>query len=90
VVGLEHSAARAINLMFFIPTAIVASFFRWRQGNLDIKAVLPAIIGGCLAAAVFSLLSKRIDIGLIKKLFGALLLLTGLRELFYKPKKGGT
>lgn len=90
VVGLEHSAARAINLMFFIPTAIVASFFRWRQGNLDIKAVLPAIIGGCLAAAVFSLLSKRIDIGLIKKLFGALLLLTGLRELFYKPKKSGT
>ncbi len=86
VIGLEHSAARAINLLFFIPTAIIASFFRWRQGKLDIKTVLPAIIGGCISAACFSLLSKQIDIHLIKKLFGVLLLATGLRELFYKPK----
>ena len=87
VIGLDHNAARAINLMFFIPTAVVASFFRWRQGKLEIKTVLPAIIGGCITAACFSLLSKQIDIHLVKKLFGLLLLATGLRELFYKPPK---
>lgn len=87
VINMEHSVARSINLLFFIPSAIIASFFRWKQGALNIKKVLPAIIAGCASAACFSLLSKQIDITLIKKLFGVLLLLTGVRELFYRPRK---
>lgn len=85
VIGLEHSVARAINLLFFIPTAVIASCFRWRQGKLDIRTVLPAVITGCISAACFSLLSKQIDIRLLKKLFGFLLIITGVKELLYKP-----
>lgn len=84
VLNVEHPVARSINLMFFLPTAIVSSIFRWRQGRLDIKKVLPAIITGCIAAAGFALLSRRINVSVLKKLFGGLLLLTGLRELFYR------
>ena len=87
VLNMEHSTARSINLLFFIPGAIIASVFRWKQGMLDIKKVLPAIIGGCISAACFSLLSKQIDTSLLKKLFGLLLLATGFRELFYKPRQ---
>lgn len=87
ILGLDHSIARSINLLFFIPTAVVASFFRWKQGSLDIKQILPAILFGCISAAVFAFLSKHIDIELIKKLFGILLLITGVRELFYRPRK---
>lgn len=87
ILGLDHSIARSINLLFFIPTAVVASFFRWKQGSLDIKQILPAILFGCISAAVFAFLSKHIDIELIKKLFGILLLITGVRELFYRPQK---
>lgn len=87
VVNMEHSVARTINLLFFIPSAIVASVFRWRQGALDLKKILPAIIAGCAAAALFAWLSTRLDIAILKKLFGVLLLATGLRELFYRPRK---
>ena len=87
VLEMPHNEARTINLLFFIPSAIIASLFRWKQGALDIKKVLPAIIGGCISAAIFSTISKHIDITLLKKLFGALLLLTGIRELFYRPRK---
>ena len=87
VLGMEHGDARILNLLFFIPSALIASLFRWKQGALNLKKVLPAIIGGCISAACFSMLSRRIDISLIKKLFGFLLLATGLRELFYKPNK---
>lgn len=87
VLEMEHSVARSINLLFFIPSAVIASFFRWRQGALEIKKVLPAIIAGCVSAGCFSLLSKQLDISLLKKLFGVLLLLTGVRELCYKPKR---
>lgn len=84
---MEQSPARIINLLFFIPSALIACFFRWRQGKLDLKQVLPAIAAGCVCAAVFSWIGTVLDLALLKKLFGALLLFTGLRELFYRPRK---
>ena len=87
VLNIEHPVARSINLMFFIPSAIIASVFRWKQGTLNIKKVLPAIITGCIAAACFSFISKKLDISALKKLFGILLLITGLREVLYRPRK---
>ena len=87
VLGMEHPQARVINLLFFLPSAIIASFFRWKQGKLDFKKVLPAIITGCIAAGLCSFLSGSMDISLLKKLFGGLLIITGIRELLYKPRK---
>ena len=87
VLNMEHPVARSINLMFFIPSALIASVFRWKQGMLNIKKVLPAIVTGCIAAACFSFLGTRLDIAVLKKLFGILLLFTGLREVFYRPRK---
>ena len=87
ILNTEQNIARTINLLFFIPSAVISSFFRWQQGTLDLTRIFPAIIAGCISAAVFSILSKQIDIGMLKKLFGILLLLTGVRELFYKAKR---
>jgi len=88
VLGMEQPEARAINLMFFIPSALVACLFRWKQGRLDIKKVLPAIIAGSIASGLFTFLSRDMDTTMLRKLFGGLLIVTGLRELLYRPKKG--
>ena len=87
VLQMPHSLAAAINLMFFVPSALIACLFRFKQGKLDIKRILPALIAGCTGAILFSLLSARIDTGLLRKPFGILLLLTGIREVFYRPRK---
>lgn len=86
IVGLPHPQARLINLLFFLPSAITASLFRWKQGSLEIKKILPAAIGGTITAAVFSIISYNMDTQVLGKLFGLLLLATGIRELLYKPK----
>ncbi len=86
IVGIDHPQARIINLMFFIPAAIITSVFRWRQGSLEFKKVIPAIIAGCLAAAAFSWLARHLELDILKKIFGGLLLFAGVRELFYKQK----
>lgn len=85
--GIDAETARAINLMFFITAAGSVSFFRWRQGVLQIRVIIPAMISGCIAAMAFSVLSQWIDQTLVKRLFGSLLLITGFRELFYRPRK---
>lgn len=86
VLGMPHEAARGINLLFFLPAAAVACVFRWKQGAVKCRNVLPAMIAGCIAAAVCSWIGLRLDMALLKKLFGGLLIITGLRELFYTPK----
>lgn len=87
VLDISYVAAKGINLLFFIPAAIIVSFFRKKQGALSVKTVMPGIISGCISAAGFAILSKHIETDTIQKLFGILMLLTGIREIFYKPKK---
>ena len=87
ILQTEHVVARNINLLFFIPSALIATLFRWKQGVVDIKSVLPGILAGCICAGIFSWISQQMDITLLKKYFGILLLITGIREIFYRPRK---
>ena len=88
VLHMDPLAARSINLLFFIPSALVACALRIRQGALRIRPLLPAAAAGCAAAAVCSWISTMIDTAILEKLFGILLLAAGVRELTYRKKEG--
>ena len=79
--------ARAVNLLFFLPAAIIACIIRSRQGTLNRKAVLPAIITGCITAVAGSIIANWVNTDTLKKLFGVLLILAGTKELFYRERK---
>ena len=89
VVSMDYLTARCINLLFFIPCACISTLIRSKSGNLQLTQLLPSIISGCIAASACSLFSYRMDLTLLKKIFGGLLIVTGLRELFYRQKKPG-
>ena len=84
VLNMPYEDARGINLLFFLPCAFIACFFRWKQGAVSWKTVLPAILSGCISAAVVSILCRNLELHIIRKLFGGLLLITGLHEVRYK------
>ncbi len=83
---LPHSVSRSINLLFFIPTALISSIFRFRKSEQKFTDILPAIFLGAGAAALTSLISRQLDLFLVKKGFGILLLITGIREILYRPR----
>ena len=87
VLQLDPVSARGINLLFFVPSAVVTCFLRVRQGQLKLRPLLGAIIPGCITAAVFSQLSLAMDVQVLKKLFGIVLLAAGIRELCYRQRK---
>ena len=89
IVSTDYLMARSINLLFFIPCACISTLFRHKSGHLELKKLFPSILCGCAAAAFTSFFSYRMDLELIKKLFGGLLILTGLREISYNQKKPG-
>ena len=86
VLDISSQTARLINLMFFITAAGAVSLFRWKQGKLQLRKILPAIIAGSISAGIFTFVRMHLDAQLLRKLFGILLLFTGVRELFYRPR----
>ena len=86
VLDVPRDTAAGINLLFFIPTAVTASLFRLKQGSLDFRRILPALAAGAAAAWALTLLAQNMDTEVLRKPFGILLLITGVRELFYRPR----
>jgi len=87
VLDMPPETARSINLLFFLPSSLISTLLRRRQGAVDRENAVPAAVSGCMAALVFTFIGSRLDTSLLKTLFGFLLIATGLRELFYKPKR---
>ena len=84
ILSMPQKAAQGINLLYFLPTAAAALIIHRKNRYLEKAAILPAILGGCISAAVFSFIAMYLDTGLLKKLFGGFLIVTGLTELFRK------
>ena len=86
VVMLEQTQARILNLLFCLPAAVIATIYKKRQQKLAVRPAGSAIIAGCSAALLFTMISRILDVELLKKLLGGLLILTGIREVFYRPR----
>lgn len=86
ILGVDHTYARMMNLMFFLPCAAIACLFRWKQGKLDKRLTLTAIGTGLLGSLIGSTLSQYLDMDIMRRIFGVLFIFCGIRELAYKPK----
>ena len=87
VSGFPQTDARVMNLMFFVPCALIASLFRWKQTKPDRKLTLWAVAGGLIGALTGNFLHTRLDLELLKKGLGILFLVCGAKELFYRERK---
>lgn len=79
--GVSQTAAQGINLVFFLPTAALALVFHIKNKLVDVKKIAPAIITGAIMAAVFAAAANKIDERLLRKLFGAFLLIMGMKTM---------
>lgn len=78
--------AQGINLLFFIPCAIIAVGIYAFKKQIKWSVILPIAAGGVLGAAAGFALTDLIGGDFTSKLFGGFLILLGLKELFSKSK----
>lgn len=83
--GWPREQARGVNLLFFLPSAALATILRRR--SIPWKHLLPGIAAGCLCAWAASLLQESLPEEWLRRAFGVLLIFTGIRELRYKDRK---
>lgn len=93
---MPQRAAQGINLLFFLPIAVISVIMHLRAGLIDKKLVMSLVPGGIIGAVLGTLGSQLVGNELLRKLYALFLLAFGLRELFRKapdnekssPKKG--
>lgn len=83
---LTQQEAQGINLIVFIPIAIVALIVHYRSGNIEFKLAFLIMIGGVIGAFIGSSIAIKIDSNILKKLFSILLLSIGIGELLSKKE----
>lgn len=82
LLGIEQHVAQAINLVFFIPTAIVAIIVNLKNKNIDLKLAILIAIFGILGAIIGANISIHIDVKILKKCFGIFLAIISINEIY--------
>lgn len=79
--------SQGINLLFFIPIALLAVSIYAYKKQIKWKIVLPIATGGIIGAIGGIYLTDFLGGSLTGKLFGGFLILLGIKEIFFKSKK---
>ena len=85
--GFSQRVAQGINLVFFIPIAIISLVLHTKNKLVEWKKAVPAVLWGTAAVIISAWLANRIEQSLLSKAFGIFLILMGLKELFFKSEK---
>lgn len=79
--GVEQHIAQASNIVFFIPTSIVAIIVSSKQKLVDYKAGVTVAIAGSISAGIGAKLASIIDSQNLKKYFGIFLGFIAILEI---------
>ena len=82
ILGMEQHIAQATNLIFFIPTSIVAIIVNLKNKNIDMKLAILISLFGILGAIIGANISINTDVNLLKKIFGYFLAGMAINEIY--------
>lgn len=82
ILGIEQHTAQATNLIFFIPTSIVAIIVNLKNKNIDTKQAIIISIFGVLGAIIGANIAIYMDVKMLKKGFGIFLIFVTINEIY--------
>lgn len=80
--GMEQHIIQGTNLIFFIPTSIIAIYMNVKNKIIDFKVAVPIIIFGIMGAILGSKISFKINNESLKKYFGIFLICIAIFEIY--------
>lgn len=78
---ISQQGLQGINLVFFIPTAIIALITHFKNGNVEKSVVKPIVLYGLIGAVVGSFIAVALDSEILRKIFAVFLVFMGINEL---------
>ena len=83
---LPQATVQGINLLFFIPIAMFSVICYQKHKLIKWNVVLPFAVAGVCASVFGAYISVNINDIWLKRAFGVLLLIMGIKELLFKDK----
>lgn len=80
--GFDQISAQGINLIYFLPIALLSVIIHSRNKLVEWKKILPSLITGVIFALAGAALARYIGSSLLRKIFALFILLIGFKELF--------
>lgn len=80
--GFDQLSAQGINLIYFLPIALLSVTIHSKNKLIEWKKILPSLITGVLFAMAGAALARYIGSPLLRKIFAGFILFIGIRELF--------
>lgn len=80
--GINQHVAQATNLIFFIPTAIVAIFMNYRNKLIDFKIGNSMILTGIIGTVIGANISLKLNSDRLRLYFGIFLLSIAFYEIY--------
>lgn len=81
---LPQREAQGLNILLFISASASAFIINRKKRVLDVKSIIIIAASGCVFAVFGALLAQMISPSLLRKIFGGLLILTGLTSVLKK------
>ena len=82
----EQMSAQGANLALFISSAASSTFFSIIKRKIKWKVILPMIVTGIVSSALGTALAGALDPSLLRKIFGAMLVISGGASLLPRKK----
>jgi uncharacterized membrane protein YfcA len=87
VAGVDQLTAQGINLIYFIPIALLSVIIHTKNKMIEWRKIIPAILTGLIGAVIGAFIARAIDREILHIVFAVFVLLIGIKELFYKEPK---
>jgi uncharacterized membrane protein YfcA len=84
--GFDQLSAQGINLLYFLPIALLAVILHTKNHLINWKPLIPAILVGIIGAVIGSIIAKFIDKELLRTVFAVFVLIIGVKEILYKKQ----
>lgn len=84
--GLEQITAQGLNLAYFIASGTPAVALHLKNKLIEKKVVAKCLITGIPACILTGILANSIDVSILRRIFGGLLIYIGIKLVFSKSK----
>ena len=87
VLGVPQHLAQAVNLISFVPMAVVALIIHVKNGLVKTSGLWVIILSGLVSCTVGCFIARGINAGILRKLFGGFLTVLSVFQVYSVIRK---
>ncbi|MDR1150436.1 MAG: sulfite exporter TauE/SafE family protein [Clostridiales bacterium] len=80
--NFEQKTSQTMNLICYIPAALISSMINTKNKNIDFKIFIKVIFIALIGNYFGTMMAISLNVNTLKKIFGIFLFVIGVREMF--------